>query len=1022
MAMAQPSLQKMRAKLEPTTPGQPAGAKMTIEAQLHASVFFTDITITSVRQAEAATWLTSQLELRQGTDALIEETNRTTLIGNLTVTRLQQYYRGIKVEHGTINTTARNTQLAMMQLEFYSIDDGFKISPVITEGDALQKAMQFTGASHFVWQGYTGNNPEFMQPRGELVIIRTYENDTAVCLAWKFLIYADKPLLKELIYVDAATGKVVLNDPIIKHANVPGTADTKYSGTQNIVTNDTGKVTGKPFVLRQFRNGQNINILDFQRRDDQPVSNDLLAVDFIDNDNNWTSAEHANTNQDQAALDAMFNSQITNDYWKLVHNRSGWNNNNAAMTVYVHVNASGSPMDNAYWNGSTLHLGDGAPGVTGGNPPATSLDDIGHELGHGITEATCKLIYRWESGAMNEGFSDIWAACITNYANQTYPLLTGESVWRLFEKTSNITLPERGLRDMKKPEMKNQPGTYKGQYWQPATYETCPGLAPDNCGVHGNSGVLNKWFYILTQGDTSSNYFGYAYSVAGLGFSKTEKIAYLTSLNLTPNAGFSNCRTVSVNAASTLYGAASAEVQVVKDAWLAVGVDTTTWTNITTPVFTTNAFTSIAVGKGNYVWAGTSSQGLYVFNGKEWFKKSDIPNVRINDIKADKVGGIWVAQSGTTASGVVCTAGGVNYFADSTIGASQTAFYTVSTQTNVPTRNVRSLFVDFSRWHDATNPRIWLANSSYTNTTGGATTNGRLGEGLYATTQFFRPVIAGIDVNSGSSLSCNAIGGNKKKVWSFVASNYGKNQILSYDAGTKAFLAAYDNSTVPAIPINIVVRAIYTDALNRTWFGLANNAVLVYDELNLWHFINSAFPAGSQVNSNAITGNRFGDVYIGTTGGIVFFDHGSGEIARLESAFSYKAYTTANGLPSNNVTGIAYDAKRFKVWVATSGGIVKWDPLCIGSNCAVALGFKTVITSRGSGNWSDTAIWENGQIPDSNTVVRIEHNVFVDINASCSSLIIAPNATVHVNAGKQLKIYKKEDGVIFGKKGRGRSN
>ena len=51
MAMAQPSLQKMRAKLEPTTPGQPAGAKMTIEAQLHASVFFTDITITSVRQA-----------------------------------------------------------------------------------------------------------------------------------------------------------------------------------------------------------------------------------------------------------------------------------------------------------------------------------------------------------------------------------------------------------------------------------------------------------------------------------------------------------------------------------------------------------------------------------------------------------------------------------------------------------------------------------------------------------------------------------------------------------------------------------------------------------------------------------------------------------------------------------------------------------------------------------------------------------------------------------------------------------
>ncbi len=1019
---AQPSLQKMRTKLGPIPAGQPAVAKMTIEAPTQASVLFAGNTGTLVRQAEAAQWLTAQLELRQGIDALTEETNRTIQAGDLTITRLQQYYKGIKVEHGTISTTARNSRVTMMQLEFYSIADSFKINSVIGEQDALQKAMQFTQAAHFIWQGYAGSNPEFMQPRGELVIVRTYEDDSTVCLAWKFMIYADEPLRKELVYVHAQTGKIVLNDPIIKHANVSGTADTKYSGTQAIITDDGDTAQGKPYRLRQFRNGHNIQVLDYLRNNDNPKTNDTLAKDFNDNDNNWTAAEFANTNQDNAALDAMFNSQITSDYWKLVHNRNGWNNNNGNMIVYVHVNHNGVPMDNAYWNGSTLHLGDGAPGVAGGNPPATSLDDIGHELGHGITEATCKLIYRWESGAMNEGFSDIWAACITNYAKLNNGSLSDERTWRLFEKSCNVGTTEPGLRDMKNPELKFQPGTYKGQYWQLATYETCPTLSyNDNCGVHNNSGVLNKWFYILTQGDTSSNYFSYAYSVAGIGFAKSEKIAYLTSLNLTPNAGYSNCRTVAVNAATTLYGAASTEVQAVKNAWLAVGVDTTVWSMSNVPVFTTDSFNSIALGKGNYVWAGTASNGLYVFNRTTWFKK---PTWHIHDIKADKNGGIWVAQSGLVPEGGFNLYGGVDYFADSATGAAQTAVYSTSyyNENNAPTNNVRSLFIDSTRVYGGSNPRIWIATGvTSASQLNGTTINGRLGEGLYADTPFMRQVATGINVTSNTPLGCNVIGGNKDKVWTFVAGNYGKNQILSYNAATKAFLTAYDNSTVPLIPVNINVQAIYTDMYKRTWFGLAGNAVLVYDEHQQWHYLN--FPAifSGHVNANAITGSKYGDVYIGTSTGIVFFDHGIGEIARIDNPLFYKLYTTANGLPSNNVTGIAYDAKRFKVWVATSNGIVKWDPLCIGSNCAVTIGYKTTLTSLGPGNWSNPAIWEDGQIPDSNTVVRIEHDITVDIDAGCFSLSVAPNASIHVNAGKQLIIYKKADEPIFGRNKRGRN-
>ena len=99
--------------------------------------------------------------------------------------------------------------------------------------------MQYTGASHFVWQGYTGSDLNYRLPKGELVIVRTYDDDSSVCLAWKFNIYADEPAMRLFIYVNAWTGKVVLDDPIIKHANTNGTADTRYSGTQTI----TGKTT-----------------------------------------------------------------------------------------------------------------------------------------------------------------------------------------------------------------------------------------------------------------------------------------------------------------------------------------------------------------------------------------------------------------------------------------------------------------------------------------------------------------------------------------------------------------------------------------------------------------------------------------------------------------------------------------------------------------------------------------------------------------------------------------------------------
>jgi Zn-dependent metalloprotease len=1013
LAMAQPSLYKMKEKIDALGGGTPALNRMTIVAPTQAGVLLSG---NEVSRNNVAQWLTTQLEMREGVDAFTPEGTVTNTNGGFEVDNLHQYFKGTKVEHGVVHTTSRESQVVMMQLEFYSIPVDLQTTPVISENTARQNAVISQGLSSIFYQK-AGSGPGEAMPAGELVIVRTYADDSTVCLAWKFHIYADRPIISTYVYVDATTGKVVLDDPLIKHSNSNGTADTRYSGRQPIVTDNGGLTPGKPYKLKQFRNGYYIRTENYLRNSWNYVGSDQQSVEFSDNDNNWTDAEYNNGEFDNVALDAHFNAQIVSDYWKQTHLRNGWDNNNGDLLIYVHVNEDGAPMDNAFWNGSNLHMGDGSADTTNGNPPSTSLDDIGHELGHGITTSTCNLVYRWESGALNEGYSDIWAACITNFAKLNYPSLAGELTWRLFEKTTNPngTSPGPGGRDMKDPTIFSHPKVFQGTFYRPATYQTCPVTTTsahnDHCGVHVNSGVFNRWFYLITEGDTGIDPLNNPYTIAGLGFGISQKIMYLATMNLTPNATFATASTVTANTTATLYGTGSTELAVVKAAWKAVGVDTNMFDMTTVPIFTTNNFTGIAVGKDGYVWAGTNYSGLYTWNGATWSARSEIPNVRINDIKADKAGGIWVAQSGTQGGATSATAGGVNYF-PSPVATS--IFYTVSTQTNVPSRNARCIFVDTSRTNDGANPKVWVATMSYL--LNGNSTSGMLGQGLYSTSRYFRAVSEGLNIAS-TTAGTLTVGGTKNEIWTFAQANNGINQLLVYNAGTNALITTYDHNSVPALPSGFVARAIFFDAKKRGWIGLASGGVIVYDENKQWHQINfsSIFPSGASVTFNSITGDKYGDVYIGTSAGLVFFDHGIGEIQRIDSAQSYKLYTRANGLPSNVVNAIAYDTLRFRVWVACDQGIVRWEPLCLGNSCDLKRNQKNAeSTTTGPGNWSNPNIWSSGLLPDSSTIVTIADTITVDINADCQAVVVIPPGKVQVAAGIKLNIRKPETEVIYG--------
>ncbi|MCY1663212.1 M4 family metallopeptidase [Chryseobacterium sp. SL1] len=434
----------------------------------------------------------------------------------------------------------------------------------ISENIALQNAMAFVGAESYKWQNK--EEEEFIKkesndanasfaPKGEVVYYSdpSDEKMNDLKLAYKFDIYAEKPLSRQYVFVDAKDGKVLGVDAIIHDVNAPGTAVTGYSGTRSIVTDS---YNGSYRLRETGRNGgtavQTFNL--------KKGTSYASAVDFTDADNTWNNV---NTNKDQYATDAHWGAEMTLDYLYTKFGRKSIDNNHFAIKSYVHYSTN---YFNAFWDGSRMTYGDGSSSTNGGKP-LTALDVCGHEIAHGMTSKTANLAYQRESGALNEGFSDIFGNSIERWARPT------QNSWKLGEDFSYV------IRDMANPNAYGQPDTYLGTYWKNASSSCIPQGNPnlpgynDSCGVHTNSGVLNFWYYLLVTGGSGTNDKGFAYNVTAIGLDKAAAIAYRTlTTYLSSSSTFLNARTYSLQAAADLYGAGSAEVTQVTNAWNAVGV------------------------------------------------------------------------------------------------------------------------------------------------------------------------------------------------------------------------------------------------------------------------------------------------------------------------------------------------------------------------------------------------------------------------------------------------------------------
>jgi bacillolysin len=268
---------------------------------------------------------------------------------------------------------------------------------------------------------------------------------------------------------------------------------------------------------------------------------------------------------------------------------------NNGMTIISTVNYcdpyDGCPYDNAFWDGTQIVYGSAR------NYPMAD-DVVAHELTHGVTQYESNLFYYYQSGAINESFSDLWGEYYDQVGNVTASD-TPAVRWLMGEDAGIV------VRDMSNPPAYGDPDKMTSPLYQKLTIND---LNWDNGGVHQNSGINNKAVYLMVDGATFNGK-----TVTPLGWEKTGAIYYEAQTNLlTSGADYSDLYYALQQACTNLTGQkgiTSGDCVEVKDALDAVemNLQPSAGYNPDAPVCTTAGATPTIVfaddlenGEGNW--------------------------------------------------------------------------------------------------------------------------------------------------------------------------------------------------------------------------------------------------------------------------------------------------------------------------------------------------------------------------------------------------------------------------------------
>ncbi len=256
--------------------------------------------------------------------------------------------------------------------------------------------------------------------------------------------------------------------------------------------------------------------------------------------------------KDTSVNEAYDYAGVVYDFYQKVFARTSVDDRGLRLDSSVHYSRR---FDNAFWNGSQMVYGDGDGVIF--QRFTKCLDVIGHELTHGVTQYEAALNYQDQPGALNESMSDVFGILVKQWKLKQP---ADKADWLIGAGLLAKGVSGVALRSMKAPGTAYDDPRL-GKDPQPATMNDFYSGPEDNGGVHINSGIPNRAFYLT------------ATAIGGNAWGDAGKIWYSALChNLRPSSSFLDAANATVTIAGNLFGAGSKQQKAVQGAWKTVGV------------------------------------------------------------------------------------------------------------------------------------------------------------------------------------------------------------------------------------------------------------------------------------------------------------------------------------------------------------------------------------------------------------------------------------------------------------------
>ena len=465
--------------------------------------------------------------------------------------RIGQQYRGVPVEPADAYLHASDPAAGFDQFfgRLQPTPEGINTTPALSAGEVLSAARKSFGDR---WYELSDRQLEYVGEEQMSAGVVIYYLDGTPRLSYRLELH---PNLATHVtrYVDAHTGT-----PIHEVSHICGMAGMNAALPPE--TADVRGLDGERVRINTFRQDGSYFLFDVSR----PMFN-------TDGDGNATGVIHSfdatgqsplsdefdptvgtsgdNRDWSRTAVSVHHNGGLAYEYYRNSHARNSIDGLGGTVYSFYNVgNEDGSEMDNAFFSGRAMYYGNGDRGF---KDLPMGVDIAGHEMTHGVIRATANLVYELQPGAINESMADVFGY-----------LIEGESGdFRLAEDVVNPGVFTSGaLRDMRDP---NNGGSRLGDRgWQPAHMDEFVVLANDeendHGGVHVNSGIPNRAFYLFASNDA-------------IGDRSAEEVYYHALDNyLTRNSRFIDLRIAIAQSARELLG--DGAERIANEAFAAVGI------------------------------------------------------------------------------------------------------------------------------------------------------------------------------------------------------------------------------------------------------------------------------------------------------------------------------------------------------------------------------------------------------------------------------------------------------------------